>query len=138
MAFQLANCCRPVRGDPIIGLVRTGKPVGIHHADCPTLRKIDPAVEHTVDVSWERSTKPLRSATRLVVMALNQPGALGAVSTVIGKQGGNITDVRFGHRAPDLYEIFLDVEVDGLEQLRRVQAALRASSMVSSVERVLA
>ena len=138
VAFQLANCCRPVRGDPIVGLVRTGKPVGIHHADCPTLRKIDPAVEHTVDISWERSTKPLRSATRLVVMALNQPGALGAVSTVIGKQGGNITDVRFGHRAPDLYEIFLDVEVDGLEQLRRVQAALRASSMVSSVERVLA
>ena len=77
-------------------------------------------------------------ATYLVVVALNQPGVLGTISTVIGKQSANITDVRFGHRAPDLYEIFLDVEVDGLEHLQRVQAALRASSVVSSVERVLA
>ncbi len=136
VAFQLANCCRPVFGEPIIGLVRTGKPVGIHHADCPSLKRLDEAVERTVDVSWEPRTKALRSPTRLVVMALNEPGALGAISTMIGKQGANIVDVRFGHRSPDVYEIFVDVEVDGLEHLQRVQAALRASAVVSSVERV--
>jgi GTP pyrophosphokinase len=136
VAFQLANCCKPIRGDAIVGLIRTGRPVAIHFAECPTLKKIDETVERTVDVSWERSARSVRSATRLVVMALHQPGALGTISTVIGKQGGNITDLRFGHRAPDVYEIFVDVEVDGLEQLRRVQAALRASAVVSSVERV--
>ncbi len=136
VAFQFANCCKPIRGDAIVGLIRTGKPVGIHQADCSTLRKIDESVEHTVDVSWEPAVRSVRTPARLMVMALNQPGALGTISTVIGKQGGNITDVRFGHRAPDVYEIFLDVEVDGLEQLQRVQAALRASSVVSSVDRV--
>ena len=136
VAFQFANCCRPIRGDAIVGLIRTGKPVGIHQADCSTLRKIDESVEHTVDVSWEPAVRSVRTPARLMVMALNQPGALGTISTVIGKQGGNITDVRFGHRAPDVYEIFLDVEVDGLDQLQRVQAALRASPVVSSADRV--
>ena len=32
--------------------------------------------------------------------------------------------------------MLLDVEVDGLEQLQRVQAALRATTCVTSVERI--
>jgi guanosine-3',5'-bis(diphosphate) 3'-pyrophosphohydrolase len=136
IAFQFAGCCHPVRGEPIVGLIRTGRPVTIHASHCPTLQRATEAADSSIDLSWEARAKDVRTAARLAVMALNKPGALGAVSTVIGKQGGNIVDVRFGHRAPDLYEIFLDVEVDGLDQLQRVLGALRASGSVSSVERV--
>ena len=55
-------------------------------------------------------------------MTLNQPGSLGSLSTAIGRQGGNITDVRFGAKSPDLYEIILDVEVEDLDHLDRVVA----------------
>lgn len=138
IAFQFAGCCHPVRGEPIVGLIRTGRPVTIHAAHCPTLQRATDAADSSIDLSWDPRATDVRTAARLAVMALNKPGALGAVSTVIGKQGGNIVDVRFGHRAPDLYEIFLDVEVDGLDQLQRVLGALRASGSVSSVERVYA
>ena len=74
---------------------------------------------------------------RLSVMALNRPGSLGSISTVVGKQGANIVDLKIGRRTPELYELLLDVEVDGLEQLARVQAALRATACVTSVERNL-
>jgi guanosine-3',5'-bis(diphosphate) 3'-pyrophosphohydrolase len=136
VAFHYAGCCHPVRGDPIVGLIWTGRPVAIHVATCPTLRHADIDPDRTVDISWSPRPAALRTVARLVVMALNQPGALGAISTVIGKQGGNIVDLRFGHRTPDVYEIHIDVEVDGLDQLQRLQAALRTSSVVSSVERV--
>ena len=56
---------------------------------------------------------------------------------MVGKQGGNIVDLKIGRRTPELYEMLLDVEVDGLEQLDKVQAALRATACVTSVERNL-
>ncbi|HET6468216.1 MAG TPA: bifunctional (p)ppGpp synthetase/guanosine-3',5'-bis(diphosphate) 3'-pyrophosphohydrolase [Geminicoccaceae bacterium] len=136
VAFSFAGCCHPVPGDPIVGVVRTGRAVTIHLRDCPTLRRLDEATAPCVDVTWSGQAAELRTAARLLVSTLNEPGALGTISTVIGKQGGNITDLRFGHRSPDLFEIFLDVEVEGLDQLHRVQAALRASPVVSTVERV--
>ena len=61
----------------------------------------------------------------------------GGVSTVVGKQGANIVDLKIGRRTPEIYELLLDVEVDGLDQLVRVQAALRATACVTSVERNL-
>ena len=56
---------------------------------------------------------------------------------VVGKQGANIVDLKIGRRTPDIYELLLDVEVGSVEQLQRVQAALRATSCVTSVERNL-
>ena len=82
-----------------------------------------------------RRAHPSRVSARLVVSTLNKPGSLGSISTVVGKQGGNITDVRIGRRATDIYEMLLDVEVESLDHLRRVQAALRATPCVTAVER---
>jgi guanosine-3',5'-bis(diphosphate) 3'-pyrophosphohydrolase len=136
VAFQYAGCCHPIRGDAIVGLIWTGKPVAIHVATCPSLKRSDLEADRSIDISWDPRPALVRTVARLGIMALNKPGALGTVSTVIGKQGANIVDVRFGHRTPDVYEILIDVEVDGLEQLQRVQAALRTTATVSSVERV--
>jgi GTP pyrophosphokinase len=69
-------------------------------------------------------------------MTLNQPGSLGSLSTVIGREGGNITDLRFGAKSDDLYEIVLDVEVDDRDHMDRIMAGLRASPVVTAVERM--
>ena len=44
----------------------------------------------------EPGCQRLKAIARLQIMTTNQPGSLGSLSTVIGKQGGNITDLRFG------------------------------------------
>jgi GTP pyrophosphokinase len=69
-------------------------------------------------------------------MTLNQPGSLGSLSTVIGREGGNISDLRFGAKSIDLYEIVLDVEVDDRDHMDRIMAGLRASPVVTAVERM--
>lgn len=135
VAFHYAGCCHPVPGDPILGIVRTGKGVSIHKADCPFLGRSPELVERALDVGWNDRTRPPRGVARLSVMTLNRPGALGTISTVIGRQDANIADVKFGRRAPDLVEILLDVEVTGLDHLQRILAALRTTNVVTSVER---
>ena len=39
LAISFAGCCRPIPGDKIIGLVRTGRAVAIHKNDCATLSR---------------------------------------------------------------------------------------------------
>ncbi len=136
IAFQFAGCCHPVRGDEIVGVIRTGRPVNIHRRDCKVLARVEDREHRLVELGWNTRASAPRAAARLRVLAVNQPGVLGAISTTIGQQGGNITDVKFGRRNPDLYELFLDIEVEGVEHLHRLKAALRMSSVVTAVERM--
>ena len=39
MAVQYAKCCRPIPGDPIIGVIKSGQGLIVHTHDCPSLRK---------------------------------------------------------------------------------------------------
>ena len=135
MAMSFAGCCHPIPGDPIVGVVRTGRGVVIHRGDCRILaRKADEA-DRWLDLGWNPPPPDAKAVARLHIMTTNQPGSLGSLSTVVGKQAGNITDVRFGSRTPDLYEIILDIEVQDREHLDRIVASLRATSVVSHVER---
>ncbi len=135
IAYQFAGCCRPIPGDPIVGIVRTGRPISIHCRDCATVARMGGDEHRFIDIGWSGQGEPPRTSTRISVMVTNQPGALGTISTIIGKQAGNIIDVKVGRRSPDLFEMLLDVEVSDVEQLHRIQAALRASPIVSTVER---
>ncbi|MGH6942938.1 MAG: RelA/SpoT family protein, partial [Geminicoccaceae bacterium] len=135
LAVSFAGCCHPVPGDRIVGVVRTGRAVTIHRSDCRTLMRRPEEADRWLDLGWNPNAAAAKAIARLQVIITNQPGSLGSLSTVIGKQGGNITDLRFGARWPDLYEIFLDIEVEDLDHLGRIVASLRAIPVVTSVER---
>ena len=137
IAFHFSGCCRPVPGDAIVGLIRTGRPVSIHRAECSVLTRTKHAENRLLSLGWNTAEPLPKVSARLSVTAMNRPGSLGSVSTVVGKQGANIVDLKIGRRTPDIYELLLDVEVASVEQLQRVQAALRATSCVTSVERNL-
>ncbi len=136
LAVTFARCCHPIPGDPIVGVVRTGRGITIHRSDCATLaRRADEEEDRFLDLGWNQLAAGAKSTARLQVMTLNQPGSLGSLSTVIGREGGNITDLRFGAKSTDLYEIVLDVEVDDRDHMDRIMAGLRASPVVTAVER---
>ena len=135
MALSFAGCCHPIPGDAIVGVVRTGRGVAIHRSDCRTLTRKPEDADRWLDLGWNPAAKEAKAIARLQIITTNQPGSLGTLSTVVGKQGGNITDIRFGSRSPDLYEIILDLEVEDRDHLERIVASLRATSVVSLVER---
>ena len=39
MAVQFAQCCKPIPGDPIIGLIKKGQGMVIHTHDCSVIVK---------------------------------------------------------------------------------------------------
>ena len=136
MAVHMARCCHPLPGDRIVGIVTTGKGVTIHTIDCDTLETFADTPERWLDVSWgEGPDSPESHVGRLNVIIQNEPGALGTLSTVIGANGGNITNLKITSRSVDFWEILLDVYVNDTKHLNNIIAALRATPSIANVER---
>ena len=65
----------------------------------------------------------------------NEPGNLGSLTTTIGKQGGNISNLKITNRSTDFFEIMVDIQVADVKHLSTIIAALRATPVINSVER---
>lgn len=136
MAIHFAKCCHPLPGDRIIGIVTTGKGVTIHNMDCPTLENFSDMPERWLDVSWDQEAVDGSAFTgRIRTVLMNEPGALAEVTGVIGRDGGNISNLKFTSRSADFFEMLIDIEVVNAKQLNNILAALRASKHVNTVER---
>ena len=135
MALHFAGCCHPLPGDRIVGIVTTGKGVTIHTIDCETLENFADTPERWLDVAWSNNDGETAHVGRLNVMIANEPGNLGSLTTVIGKQGGNITNLKITNRSTDFFEMMLDIEVADVKHLTTIIAALRANPVINSVER---
>ncbi len=136
MAVHYARCCHPLPGDRIVGIVTTGKGVTIHTIDCETLESFNDSPERWIDVAWDIGpNRPEDHVGRLNVVVANEPGGLGSLSTVIGKNGGNITNLKITSRSQDYFEMLIDIDVKDAKHLTNIMAALRATPVVNAVER---
>ena len=136
MAIHFARCCHPLPGDRIVGIVSTGRGVTVHTIDCETLETFADTPERWLDISWSNEEdSPEARVGRLSVTVMNEPGSLGELSSVIGKNAGNITNLKITSRSADFWDILLDVYVRDIKHLKDIIAALRATPCISSVER---
>ncbi len=136
MAMHFARCCHPLPGDRIVGIVTTGKGVTIHTIDCETLETFADTPERWLDVSWgEGPDTPESHVGRVKVTFQNEQGALATMSTVISKNGGNIINLRITSRSVDFWDLSVDVGVKDTKHLKNIIAALRATPLISSVDR---
>ena len=135
MAVHYAHCCHPLPGDRIVGIVTTGKGVTVHTIDCDTLESFQATPERWVDLSWDVDDGVEQRIGRLHVVIANEPGSLGGLSTIIGKNSGNISNLKITNRSVDFFEMLIDVEVTSVKHLTNIIAALRAMPVITSVER---
>jgi guanosine-3',5'-bis(diphosphate) 3'-pyrophosphohydrolase len=136
MALHFAGCCHPLPGDRIVGIVTTGKGVTIHTIDCDALANFAETPERWLDVAWtSKGDGTGAHVGRINVTIGNEPGSLGSLTTVIGKHGGNIINLKITNRSADFFEILVDIEVTDVRHLTNIIAALRATPVINSVER---
>ena len=135
MAVHFAHCCHPLPGDRIVGIVTTGKGVTVHTIDCETLASFQDTPERWVDLAWDVVEGDGHHLGRLHVVIANEPGSLGTLSTIIGKNLGNISNLKITNRSVDFFEMLIDVEVTDVKHLTNIIAALRATPVITSVER---
>ncbi len=136
MAVHYSNCCHPLPGDRIVGIVTAGKGVSIHTIDCETLDSFQETPERWLDVAWDLGPgAPESHVGRITLVVSNERGTLGSLTTVIATHLGNINNLKITNRTPELFEMVLDIEVSDSRHVTDIIAALRATPVVSSVER---
>jgi GTP pyrophosphokinase len=136
MAMHYAVCCHPLPGDRIVGIITTGKGVTIHTIDCDSLEEYSNTPECWLDVSWQQQFEtPNVHVGRVHLTVLNEPGVLGTLSMVIGKNGANISNLKITNRTLEFYDLLIDIEVQDLRHLMEIIAALRATPAINMVER---
>jgi GTP pyrophosphokinase len=126
-----------VPGDRIVGILTPGEGITIYPIQSPDLTAFDEEPERWLDVRWdiEESRHELFPA-RIRITAINEPGALGTIATVIGDHAANIDNIVFKPISADFREMTIDMEVNDLKHLNTIISHLRARPMVSKVERV--
>ncbi len=136
MAVHMAECCQPLPGDRIVGIVGAGKGVNIHTIDCETLGGYGDQPERWLDLSWDIDDESSEQHVgRIALSVQNVAGSLGDLSTVIAKNGGNITNLKIVDRSLDFFDMLIDVEVSNVKHLTDIIAALRANPSINSVDR---
>jgi len=136
MQLHFAQCCHPIPGDRIVGIVTTGKGVTIHTQECHMLENFAATPERFLDVDWEQgAVDPATHTVRLSVAAVNGPQLLSAVANAISKQKGVLTNLRLVRRDDEECDLNLDVEVRDTRHLAEVMGTLRVCEGVVRVDR---
>ena len=136
MAAQLARCCNPIPGDPVIGLVSKGQGIVIHTQDCPVIRKSRHESDRWVDVQWDDKTR----RTFLVNIRLsvaNERGVLARVAGGIAEAGSNIDNVSVEQSDSSAYSTMnFTLQVTNRFHLAQIMKRLRLIPEVARIVRV--
>ncbi|HPG01838.1 MAG TPA: DUF5913 domain-containing protein, partial [Rhodoblastus sp.] len=126
-----------VPGDRIVGIVTPGEGITIYPIQSPALSAFDNEPGRWIDVRWDLEEYGRdKFPAQIKVTAINEPGSLGAIATVIGDAGANIANIAFEEHSPDFRDVLIDVEVNDLKHLTGIISQLKARPVVSKVERI--
>ena len=130
---QMAGCCQPLPGDPIIGYITVGRGVTIHRQDCPTaLQLVEREAHRMIQVSWG-STPVQTYPVDILVRAYDRSGLLRDVSQVLLNEKINVLAVNTrSNKEDNTAAMRLTIEIPGLEALGRLLA--RISQLPNVIE----
>ncbi len=134
MAVQYAKCCRPIPGDPIIGVIKSGLGLVVHTHDCPSLRKGRNGGEEWMDVVWDKNISKLFEVSIKLIVA-NQRGVLAKVASSIADAESNIENVHFTSEG-EYTALYFTLQVSNRLHLANVMRDLRKIPEVIRITRV--
>ncbi|HEX8987984.1 MAG TPA: ACT domain-containing protein, partial [Rhodocyclaceae bacterium] len=135
VAVQLAKCCRPIPGDPIIGIIRKGQGLIVHTHDCRTLSRTRRDRTSWADVAWAPDIR--RSFdVNIRIVANNEPGVLAKISTAIAGDESNIVNVSMDDDHSGTTSLYFTLQVSDRMHLARIMRSLRRIPEVIRIARL--
>lgn len=80
IAVSLANCCRPIPGDSIIGYISIGQGVKVHRADCPNIVN---EKKRLIPVQWEEGLDEKQYEVNLIIHSDDRNYLLSDIVTTL-------------------------------------------------------
>ncbi|NIR60169.1 MAG: bifunctional GTP diphosphokinase/guanosine-3',5'-bis pyrophosphate 3'-pyrophosphohydrolase [Gammaproteobacteria bacterium] len=134
MVVNLAKCCRPIPGDPILGFVSAGRGIVIHRGSCRNVAEYRNRPEKWVEVQWDTGVDG-EFPVEIRVDVANQKGVLATVAATIAELNSNIENVELSEREGVTTTLVLTVTVRERKHLARIMRHIRAIPQVSRAYR---
>ena len=134
MVVNYAKCCRPIPGDPIIGVVTTERGIVVHTESCKNAVEFRKRPDKWIDVQWAPEAKGEFSVDiRLEV--INKRGVLAILAAEIADMDANIDNVNITERDGKYSTVSFTIEVQDRVHLANIMRRLRKLEPVARINR---
>ncbi len=135
--ITFAECCRPIPGDEIIGLLNAGHGLTVHLQRCKyAARLIKKNPERAISIQWEKQTNGFFK-TDIYIETINQHGALALLTHNIAKADANIENIKVESRDRKHSIIHFTLSVFNRKHLAKVIRFLRTIQCIIKISRHL-
>lgn len=138
LMYQLAKCCLPLPGEPIVGVVTRGKGISVHRKDCKSLETVQP--ERLLEISWNPDIEKLNKKIYVSAIRIDVDDKIGMLKEILAKITDCDTNINYANvksnSSKKLGIIELGLEVNSVDKLNYVINALNSMEDVKSVKRV--
>lgn len=133
---QLARCCNPIPGDPILGYITTGRGISIHHRDCQNIQhSLAFRPERVMDISWSEDTPQLYPVD-ILVEVLDRPGIIRDITGLLANEHITLAGLNTHiNKETSTGLINMTVELDSLEPLQKLLNQLKQIDGVLKTQR---
>jgi (p)ppGpp synthase/HD superfamily hydrolase len=135
LLISYAKCCRPIPGDPILGVMSKGKGMVVHVEHCRNIADIRNDTDRCVHLHWDKTMEG-EFLVDIKVDLRNARGVLASVANAVAHAEANIESIQMQDMDATTSRMNLTVAVSGRVHLSRVFKRLHALPAVSKIERV--
>jgi (p)ppGpp synthase/HD superfamily hydrolase len=133
MMVNIAKCCSPVPGEPVMGTVTRGRGITVHSTLCPNLAATAP--ERQVTVEWADASVQF-FPVEIEIELLDRVGLLKDISAKIADIKTNIRAAKIRTLRDKSALINLIVDISDVQHLERVLSTIARVSDVMRAYRV--
>lgn len=127
----LAHCCRPIKGDDIVGYISRGNGVIVHNKNCHNITDVD---DRLIDVSWNNSIDS-KFKTNILIISDKKENLLLDIITKTSGLNINIIKVDSKNYENDT-KLKLTIEVEDLDALNKYISTLNQIKEIKKIERI--
>jgi len=127
-----ARCCRPMKGEAIIGYITRGRGLSVHKAECSMVKGLD--ADRVVPVDWDGSVKTLHQGL-LRLICDDRPGILAEITGTCASSKINLWRADMRTSDDDRAVCELGIAVHDVNELSLLMKRLRHLKGVVQVER---
>ncbi|MFA7386332.1 MAG: GTP diphosphokinase [Thiohalobacteraceae bacterium] len=133
---HMAQCCRPVPQDPIVGYITRGRGVSIHRQDCPNLLRLAATErERLLTVDWGGGAGSVYPV-EVEILAYDRAGLLRDITSVLANEKINVIGVNtYTDKADYAAHMRLTLEIRDIAELSRVLSRIGQLPNVIEVQR---
>ncbi len=134
MVVTFAECCSPIPGDPIIGIIVSGEGIIVHSEQCRRLDKLRGRPDTYMALRWDEHNQQTFQVT-IRVEAVDEPRLLAKMAAAISDAEANISDVSVQNQHGSHYQLTFKLAVYNRVHLARVIRLLRRIPAVTRITR---